>query len=207
MEPLAFAEEEPVTKRKGIGKKRRFDVFKRDDFTCQYCGRKPPAVTLETDHLIPVAEGGDDGFSNLVTACVDCNSGKGARPLEEKIPESFLENELERVQELLERKRALERIRGIEAEIEVIEGELVGEAAEFWNANRVGWSHFVEEKDHGTLSRFVEKLGMIEVKRAMRIALGNDGVDPDGKWKYFCGICWSQIKEEGRSGQAEKEHG
>jgi 5-methylcytosine-specific restriction endonuclease McrA len=31
----------------------RFEVFKRDDFTCQYCGRKSPDVVLEADHIVP----------------------------------------------------------------------------------------------------------------------------------------------------------
>lgn len=38
--------------------KLRFDVFKRDKFQCVYCGRMPPDVTLEVDHIIPKACGG-----------------------------------------------------------------------------------------------------------------------------------------------------
>lgn len=44
--------------RKAISKKTRFDVFKRDGFTCQYCGAHPPEVVLHIDHIIAVAEGG-----------------------------------------------------------------------------------------------------------------------------------------------------
>jgi 5-methylcytosine-specific restriction endonuclease McrA len=36
----------------------RFEVFKRDNFTCRYCGRKTPEVVLEVDHVVPVAEDG-----------------------------------------------------------------------------------------------------------------------------------------------------
>lgn len=54
----------------------RFEVFQRDQFTCQYCGRKAPEVKLEVDHRIPVADGGTDSFDNLITACSDCNQGK-----------------------------------------------------------------------------------------------------------------------------------
>lgn len=68
-------------KRKGLSKKTRFEVFKRDKFTCQYCGKSAPYVVLEVDHIVPVAEGGDDDMLNLVTACFDCNRGKGARQL------------------------------------------------------------------------------------------------------------------------------
>lgn len=44
--------------RKAISKKTRFEVFKRDRFTCQYCGATPPGVLLHIDHIHPVAEGG-----------------------------------------------------------------------------------------------------------------------------------------------------
>jgi 5-methylcytosine-specific restriction endonuclease McrA len=40
--------------RKPLSKKLRFEVFKRDGFSCQYCGAHPPDVLLEIDHVIPV---------------------------------------------------------------------------------------------------------------------------------------------------------
>lgn len=67
--------------RKSIGKKMRFEVFKRDSFTCQYCGRSAPNVVLEVDHIKPVAEGGKNTLMNLITSCRDCNRGKGKREL------------------------------------------------------------------------------------------------------------------------------
>lgn len=66
-----------MSERKSLSKKIRFEVFKRDHFTCQYCGRMAPDVILEVDHLHPVAEGGDDDILNLITSCRDCNRGKG----------------------------------------------------------------------------------------------------------------------------------
>ena len=59
-----------------ISRRTRFLVLKRDRYTCQYCGRKAPEVELEVDHRIPVAKGGSNNLSNLVTACRDCNRGK-----------------------------------------------------------------------------------------------------------------------------------
>jgi len=60
----------------------RFDVLKRDKFTCQYCGRKAPDVPLVVDHKAPLADGGRSEESNLVTSCQDCNAGKAAASLE-----------------------------------------------------------------------------------------------------------------------------
>lgn len=66
-----------VEARKSLTKRTRFVVFKRDDFTCQYCGRKAPDVVLHVDHIDPVCNGGSNRMGNLVTSCQDCNLGKG----------------------------------------------------------------------------------------------------------------------------------
>jgi 5-methylcytosine-specific restriction endonuclease McrA len=47
-----------------ISKKIRFEVFKRDSFICQYCGRSAPNVTLEVDHIEPISKGGTDDILN-----------------------------------------------------------------------------------------------------------------------------------------------
>jgi 5-methylcytosine-specific restriction endonuclease McrA len=55
----------------------RFEIFKRDNFTCQYCGRKVvDGIKLHCDHVHPVCKGGDNSSKNLITACSDCNIGK-----------------------------------------------------------------------------------------------------------------------------------
>lgn len=64
-----------------ISKRTRFDVFKRDHFTCQYCGKQPPAVVLVIDHITPVCSGGTGDPANLITACETCNQGKAGIPL------------------------------------------------------------------------------------------------------------------------------
>jgi len=71
--------------RRSTGKRLRFEVFKRDAFTCQYCGAQPPAVVLVVDHVVPYAGGGETSIENLVTACEPCNQGKSNRPLESRV--------------------------------------------------------------------------------------------------------------------------
>jgi hypothetical protein len=57
--------------------KLRFDVLKRDNFTCQYCGRTPQDnVKLQIDHIDSKSKGGVNSIDNLITACSDCNIGK-----------------------------------------------------------------------------------------------------------------------------------
>jgi hypothetical protein len=68
-----------------ISKSLRFDVLKRDDFTCQYCGRKAPDVVLHCDHKVPVSKGGPTTLQNLTTSCEDCNLGKRDKLLSDDI--------------------------------------------------------------------------------------------------------------------------
>lgn len=83
--------------RKPLTKKIRFEVFKRDAFKCQYCGKSSPDVILEIDHIEPVASGGTNDSINLVTACFDCNRGKGKRKLSNNKQATLEKDELEKL--------------------------------------------------------------------------------------------------------------
>ena len=56
----------------------RRNVYLRDDFTCQYCGRRMPSKELNLDHVMPRALGGKATWENLVTSCRRCNFVKGS---------------------------------------------------------------------------------------------------------------------------------
>ena len=76
-----------------ISIKLRFEVFNRDGFTCQYCGRKTPEVILELDHVIPVSKGGTNDFDNLITSCFECNRGKGQSLLDTILKDKDIHDE------------------------------------------------------------------------------------------------------------------
>lgn len=59
-----------------VSKRTRFLVLRKCSFACSYCGRRPPAVVLEVDHIVPVSKGGATVLENLTAACEDCNRGK-----------------------------------------------------------------------------------------------------------------------------------
>ena len=61
----------------------RRNVFKRDKFTCQYCGAQPGSEELTIDHVSPRAQGGTSTWVNCVLACIDCNSRKADRTPEQ----------------------------------------------------------------------------------------------------------------------------
>jgi HNH endonuclease len=87
-----------------ISVRTRFEVFKRDDFTCQYCGKKSPDVVLEIDHIVPQCDGGNDDVINLRTSCWECNRGKADKSLSEIVTG---EDPHDRAILLLERERQL----------------------------------------------------------------------------------------------------
>jgi len=57
----------------------RFNVFLRDNFSCQYCLDRLPTPDLTFDHVIPRSRGGRTTWENVVTACGSCNLLKGNR--------------------------------------------------------------------------------------------------------------------------------
>lgn len=59
-----------------VSKRTRYEVLRRCNFACYYCGFPAPIVRLEVDHVVPRALGGTDHGSNLIAACSACNSGK-----------------------------------------------------------------------------------------------------------------------------------
>jgi len=176
-----------MAERKSLSKKTRFDVFKRDGFKCQYCGAHPPEVTLEIDHIRPVALGGENEIDNLVAACFDCNRGKGAGDLN-AVPQSLAEKaamvaeqeaQLEGYQEILRAKR--NRIE-----------------SDCWDVADKFIEHFscdgIKKTDFASIKRFIEKMGAADVVDAMEIAIAAKPYSEYTCFKYFCGVCWNRIK-------------
>lgn len=61
-----------------VSKRLRFEIFRRDNHACRYCGRAAPEVALTIDHVTPDTLGGPTEPGNLVTACAECNGGKSS---------------------------------------------------------------------------------------------------------------------------------
>lgn len=60
-----------------IRRERRTALYRRDSFACVYCGRSvADGAFLTLDHVVPCELGGDNANTNLVTACLSCNSAK-----------------------------------------------------------------------------------------------------------------------------------
>lgn len=172
-------------KREAISKRTRFEVFKRDGFKCQYCGSTPPAVLLEVDHIVPVAGGGGRGMDNLATACVDCNRGKGAKPLT-SVPQS-LKDQAAAVAEREAQLRGYHNV--IEAQRQRIEDEtwLIVDALE-----GDGTTNY-DRRSYLSIKNFLGHLPFHEVLDAAEIAFSRFPYSQK-KFRYFCGICWRKIR-------------
>lgn len=64
----------------------RFNVFLRDSFECQYCGKRCVTQDLTFDHVVPRCRGGRTNWENVVSACVSCNHAKGRFLLRDLAP-------------------------------------------------------------------------------------------------------------------------
>jgi hypothetical protein len=174
-------------------KKLRFEVFKRDAFTCQYCGAHPPAVVLQLDHIHPVAAGGTDEIDNLITSCQPCNAGKGARLLS-AVPESIAN----KAQDLEEREEQLAGYRALmDRKRQRLEAEMweVAETIEP-GAGKNGF----DRRSLISIKLFLEKLGAPTVLNAAEIAYRRieSRYRTEGRgarFKYFCGVCWKRIRD------------
>lgn len=107
-----------------IRRKVKDEVLRRDNYTCQFCGRTFVTSELTIDHLIPIARGGIDEITNYVTCCEPCNQKKADMPLEEfartinvqveKLPvhgDPVIDNEKLPVELRMVRKRVFDQMR------------------------------------------------------------------------------------------------
>lgn len=172
-----------------VSKKIRFEVFKRDGFQCAYCGKTPPEVILECDHIQAVSDGGKDDINNLITACFECNRGKRNIPLD-KAPQQLADNlEVlkEKEEQLIEYQKLSRKIeRRVQKQINEIDEIYIKYCDDKWCLS--------EGFKRGTLKQFINKLPLPEIKDAMHIACSHIYKDPDRVIRYFCGVCWNKIR-------------
>lgn len=179
-----------------VSKRMRFECFKRDAFKCLYCGRTPPQITLEPDHVVPISEGGPDTLDNLATSCFDCNRGKSnvpltsvSRPLSEVMDEAIEQREqLAAYNQFLLEKRD-EEIRQIEEVGVYWYDRLVSKA----KRGKVVFGNVRAQSIRTFLAKLplAEILDAVDVAHARKVATTNDD---EACWKYFCGVCWTKIK-------------
>jgi hypothetical protein len=140
-----------------IAKTLRFEVLKRDRFTCQYCGAKAPDVLLHVDHVHPESKGGDATILNLVTACAGCNLGKSDRLLSD---DAAINKQHAQMEHLAERREQVQMLIEWRAELAVIDDEMVAALGDaFTKATKLK----PLESDAATFRRLLKSYSLDEV--------------------------------------------
>lgn len=154
-------------KRPSLSKSTRFEVFKRDSFSCQYCGKRSPDVVLHVDHIRPVSDGGSSDLMNLITSCQECNLGKGCKKLSDS---SAVSRRMNQASELQARREQIEMVAKWQRGLSELEDLQYKEACSFFASLSGGWG--VDSPVVGPQIRtYISKHGLSEVMSSMRSAL------------------------------------
>lgn len=176
-----------------VSRSLRYQVLRRDNHTCRYCGRSAPEVKLAIDHVIPAALGGSDEASNLVTACVDCNGGKAATP-----PDAALVSDVEEmaVRWAAAMRFASAHLAGLRAQRDEIR-EAFEDA---WN----GWTYTDAAGEKKTVDlptswpNSIDSLAnaglkIEDIEDCVDVAMRTEKVQD--RFRYFCGVAWRTVRE------------
>ncbi|MGZ4663616.1 MAG: HNH endonuclease [Frankiaceae bacterium] len=187
---------EVTTPRKAISKRLRHEIMRRDNFTCRYCGATAENGRLTIDHVTPVALGGSDDPSNLVTACADCNAGKSSTQPHAQVVEDVRADDLRWARAM---KRAAETM---DAETKKWNAELdwfdamcrFGDKKEFAIDRPGSWRGTYQQLRAAGLSQ-------PQIKESMGIAMRSH-VTLERVWAYFCGVAWNKVRKQQEIAQA-----
>ena len=169
-------------KRKQVSKRMRFEVFKRDMFTCQYCGKKSPDVVLNADHINPVSKGGKNTITNLITACEDCNSGKSNIELSD---DAAIRKQMNQMQKLAERDEQISMMVDWQESLLKSEEKLVVSATK--EIDRLMGDHRLNDNGIMTVRKSVKKHGYESVMKQISMAyeMSSDTADFMAKWARY----------------------
>jgi hypothetical protein len=163
-----------------VSKRTRYEVLKRDNHTCRYCGGTAPDAVLTVDHVTPVALGGSDDPSNLVAACRDCNYGKSSTSPGAALVEDVKVSDLRWADA---QRRAAEILAAKDAEAD----DFIGAFIDAWPSFRTLPSNW----EWGLRRLYEAGLPQEQMVEAAGAAAHNRGVYD--RFNYFMGICWKRV--------------
>jgi HNH endonuclease len=177
-------------------KRMRWEVFRRDNFTCYYCSAKPPDVQLELDHVVPQALGGpdDNDPAHYVAACRDCNRGKSSSSPDAPLVAAVAEDAV----------RWAQAMRAAQAQMLKDAQGCAAERAQFdewWQAWGYGSGETRREvlRDPGwelTIDHLVSAgLPLSILKDCISLAMSQKKVLPENKFRYMCGVAWTKVRQ------------
>lgn len=168
-----------------VSKRLRYEVLRRDNHACRYCGATAPGVALVVDHVVPVALGGTDLPTNLVAACSPCNSGKSATPVDAARVADVAADALRWGLAMQESGKVMAR--------QTQHRDFVREF--FYDAwlSRAGHDYDLPVAWGSTIdSLAAASFDQIDFEDICEITWERDRRDP---FRYFCGVAWNKVSQ------------
>lgn len=175
-----------------ISRRLRYEILRRDNYACRYCGRSAPEVPLEVDAVVPEALGGSHKDpANLVAACKDCNGGKTSVP-----PDAPLVADV--AQDAIRWANAM-RAAQVEMCRDITERESIHRDFDYWWAD---WTYGPDDLRvprpddwRSSIDTFIDA-GLPEsaLQECVRIAMSRKAAVSQ-KWRYMCGVAWKKVAE------------
>lgn len=184
-----------------VSKRTRYEVLRRDNHTCRYCGASAPEAKLTVDHVTPTALGGSDDPSNLVAACRDCNYGKASTS-----PDAPLVADV--AQRAVEWAAAIAAYNQAQMSDRRKRDAYVKRFSKAWNAWHCGSREYPQHLPlppdwKVTIWQFYGLgLPIIQLEDAVEIAASNQMVQADRAFRYMCGVVWNKVAEMQAGAQA-----
>lgn len=178
-----------------VSKRLRFEILRRDNHACRYCGRSAPDARLTIDHVVPTALGGSDDPSNLVTACADCNGGKTSMPADAPIVADVAADALRWANAM---KRAAELATQHRDQMIQIEGAVL----DYWKNEEVPYrpnetfADYLPGDWYLSVQRWISAgLTVDDLTDACHITIYARRIKARDAWRYMCGVCWRMLTE------------
>lgn len=170
-----------------VSKRLRYEILRRDNHTCRYCGATAPDAVLTIDHVVPVALGGQDVPENLVAACKDCNAGKTSVGTTDTVIADVSHEALRFRYAYL-----------IAVEEQQTEDRRIREDAAAWVAQWQAWAQAIYNAEaplpldwEESFRRFLAlDFDLDQLLDAAWTALHNKRIRRFDAWRYFCGIVY-----------------
>ncbi|MFI6033004.1 HNH endonuclease [Streptomyces sp. NPDC051315] len=177
-----------------VSKRLRYEILRRDNHTCRYCGASAPDTPLRVDHVIPIALGGTDEPSNLVTSCEPCNSGKSSASPDAHHVADVADDALRWSAAM---QQAAEELRA-QNEPKRAYRDAFEQAWNGWTYENGGKRHTLDLPDgwKTSLDNFREAGLPVEVwPDIIEKAMTNKTVTASNTFRYCCGIGWRMVRE------------
>jgi hypothetical protein len=178
-----------------ISKTLQAEVFRRDSFTCQYCGAKAPDVVLEVDEIPQISKVRKTDLSTLLTSCQGCLASRSPDVFEERSPN---ETQSERLDNLQKRKEQSELLFDWQKELLDQDHPFLSKLADYWS-ELLDETYSFTENGKTALTKLLSDFSFDQIMKGMKIAVNQYVKFVDGTptqesvelaWNKVPGICY-----------------